>query len=85
MAQNQIPFSVQGPNAFVDAFVPTLDVLYGQGMSRGFVVTVAGVLSVLTASGNTILFPANAGTVYNLCTLKVNTTGTTATGILVLF
>lgn len=85
MAQNQIPFSVQPVNAYSDAFAPTLDTVYPQGMSRGFIVTVAGVVSVVTASGNTILFPANVGVIYNLCTLKVNTTGTTATGIFVLF
>lgn len=85
MAQNQIPFSVQAPNSFVDAFPPVLDAAYPQGMARGFVVTVAGALSVVTASGNTVLFPANAGVIYNLCTLKVNTTGTVATGIFVLF
>lgn len=80
-----IPFKVQEVNAYVDALAPTLDVPYTKGMARGFVVSVAGNVAVTTAAGSAVILPANAGVLYNICTSMVSTTGTTATGIFVLF
>ena len=52
--------------------------------SRGLSITVLGTLSVLTATGQTVTFASGellVGTIYGLSVKRVNSTGTTATGI----
>ena len=56
------------------------------GKSDGFslYVTGAGNLSVVTVFGNTIVIPVTANSFLDLQVIKVNATGTTATGIIAL-
>ncbi len=52
--------------------------------SRGLSITVLGTVSVLTACGQTVSFASGellVGVIYGLSVVRVNSTGTTATGI----
>ncbi len=52
--------------------------------TRGLSITVLGTVSVLTATGQTVSFASGellVGVIYGLSVLRVNSTGTTATGI----
>jgi len=57
-----------------------------QGKSDGFslYITGAGNLSVVTIFGNTVIIPVIANSFLDLQVIKVNATGTTATGIIAL-
>lgn len=52
---------------------------------NALIVTVAGTVTVLTADGSVLLFQANAGSVYHISGVRINVTGTTATGISLLW
>jgi hypothetical protein len=61
-----------------------LDTLYGE-YATGLYVALAGNVSIVKWDGTTqVLTGLAAGIVHRICSLAVNTTGTTATGILFL-
>lgn len=52
---------------------------------NALIVTVAGTVTVLTSDLSVVTFQANAGTTYHISGVRVNVTGTTATGIALLW
>jgi hypothetical protein len=55
-------------------------------VSRGIMVGVSGNVSVnMSGTGTAIIFAMTAGNIYPLSATKVNTTGTTATGIIAIW
>lgn len=80
MPQN--PYIVDARPA-TDAFAitPSDSVNFTQGMVRGIFVGAAGNVVVVTPQGNAVTFAAGAGSVLPVCALRVNSTNTTATGL----
>lgn len=81
-----IPFQLNS-NPAVDAFAvtPSDTVNYAQGMARGLYVGTAGAVSLVTAAGNTVVFPdVPAGSFLPVCSVRVNATGTAASGLVAL-
>lgn len=52
---------------------------------NAFTVTVAGTVSLLSADGSTVLMPAAVGFIYPISGSRINVTGTSATGISILW
>jgi hypothetical protein len=68
-----------------NAAVVVLDADFAHA-SRGITVGVSGNVSVnMSGTGTAIIFAMTAGVVYPLAAVKVNTTGTTATGIVAIW
>lgn len=82
-------FLSTSPSGNIIAVTPSDTVNFSPGAtyapySRGISITVLGTLSVVTATGQTISFASGelvVGVVYGLSLMRVNSTGTTATGI----
>lgn len=53
--------------------------------ARGFVVTVAGVVTIVDTGGVTTAIPCAVGIIMNIEASIIKSTGTTATGIVALF
>jgi hypothetical protein len=67
---------------YIDAFTITPhDTTVLTRLCHGFSVGVAGNVVVLTALGNVATIPVVAGVIYPLLIKRVNSTSTTATGI----
>jgi hypothetical protein len=68
-----------------NAAAVVLDVDFAN-VSRGIMVGVSGNVSVnMSGTGTAIIFAMTAGNIYPIAVNKVNTTGTTATGIVAIW
>lgn len=82
-------FLSTSPSGNIIAVTPSDTVNFSPGTAfnpacRGLSIAVAGTVSLVTATGQTVSFASGellVGVIYGISVLRINATGTTATGI----
>lgn len=69
----------------VQTVTPSDSALVPGNICAGFMVTVAGNISITTASGTHVTIPVSANLMYTIAVTKVWATSTTATGIYAIY